>query len=260
MKKFCETHLIKLRTSDAYTPQQNGLAERFNQTILKSVRSILEDSGIDRKWWHKVVKSSTLALNQIPSHQLSKSPFELFKNRSLSLDYFYPIGNKVLYVIQPDQKLSKLAPQGKISLLIGYNDEISSWKILTQEDKILDTKHVQFLEFSSKKADGKLSIDAEEDTQESKVDPDEVALELDPGGDADSVKIEIDTISIASTDDDEEVAESLVPAPAPSQILRDRNSKFKPFKYTYLTTHPTSFKKTIKCRDGKMWRLLLTRR
>ncbi|PLW49458.1 hypothetical protein PCASD_01967 [Puccinia coronata f. sp. avenae] len=254
MKKFCEKHLIKLRTSDAYTPQQNGLAERFNRTILESVRSILEDSGIDRKWWHEVVKSSTLALNQIPSHRSSKSPFELFKNRFLSLDYFHPIGNKVSYVIQPDHKLSKLAPKGEIGVLIGYNDEIGSWKVLTQDNKILDTKHVQFLEFSSKKTNGEFSIDVDEDTQESEIDAEEVARELDIGGDDESGEVEIDNISSVSADDDEEIAESLVPKIAPSRVLRNRNPKVKPIKYTYLTTDPASFKKAIECRDGKLWK------
>ena len=158
-----------------------------------------------------------------------------------------------MYVIQPNQKLSKLSPKGKIGLLLGYNEEIGLWKILTQKDKIMDTKHVQFLKSSSKKADGELSIDVKEDTQESEVDPKEVALKLDCEGDLDSGKINSDTISISSNDDDKEFAESLVPKMVSSQVLRDRNSKVKPVKYTYLTTNPALFKKAIKCKDSKLW-------
>ncbi|PLW31332.1 hypothetical protein PCANC_19617 [Puccinia coronata f. sp. avenae] len=127
-------------------------------------------------------------------------------------------------------------------------------KVLTQENKILDTKHVQFLEFSSKKTNGELSIDVDEDTQESEVDAEEVACELNPGGDDESGEVEFDNISSVSADDNEEITESLVPKIAPSRVLRDRNSKVKPIKYTYLTTDPTSFKKAIECRDGKLWK------
>lgn len=77
---FCNKHLIRVRYSDAYTPQQNGLAERFNRTILESVRAILKDSGLNKRLWNEVVKASTLTLNQIPAHKSKKSPFELFKN------------------------------------------------------------------------------------------------------------------------------------------------------------------------------------
>jgi transposase InsO family protein len=81
LKAFCASHLIKQRISDPYTPQQNGLAERFNRTILESLRTILEDSGIDKRFWNKIAKVSSLTLNQIPTHRSKKSPFELFMSR-----------------------------------------------------------------------------------------------------------------------------------------------------------------------------------
>jgi hypothetical protein len=46
LDEYCRTHVIRQRFSDAYTPQQNGLAKRFNRTILKSLRTIIFDSGL----------------------------------------------------------------------------------------------------------------------------------------------------------------------------------------------------------------------
>ncbi|KNZ50634.1 hypothetical protein VP01_431g8 [Puccinia sorghi] len=62
LKEYCENHLIKQRTSDAYTPQQNGLAERFNRTILESMRTILEDSGVNKKYWNEIASNSSAEL------------------------------------------------------------------------------------------------------------------------------------------------------------------------------------------------------
>ncbi|KNZ53850.1 hypothetical protein VP01_3119g2 [Puccinia sorghi] len=56
MEEFCKEHLIKCRTSDPYTPQQNGLAERHNRTILESLRTILTDSKISKQYWSDIVK------------------------------------------------------------------------------------------------------------------------------------------------------------------------------------------------------------
>ena len=46
MDKYCSEHVIQQRFSDAYTPQQNGRAERFNRTILESLKTIIADSGL----------------------------------------------------------------------------------------------------------------------------------------------------------------------------------------------------------------------
>ncbi|KNZ58070.1 hypothetical protein VP01_2000g1 [Puccinia sorghi] len=97
MLDYCNKKLICTRYSNAYTPQQNGLAERFIRTIIESVREILKDSGRSLQFWSEIIKASTLTLNQISSHRSRKSPFELFKNRSLPLDYFKPIGLRVSY-------------------------------------------------------------------------------------------------------------------------------------------------------------------
>jgi transposase InsO family protein len=81
LEEFCWEHLIKQHTSNAYTPQQNGLVEWFNCTIL-------EDSGLDKRYWNEIAKVSSLTLNQIQAPRSKKSPFELFKDRTLPLKYF----------------------------------------------------------------------------------------------------------------------------------------------------------------------------
>jgi hypothetical protein len=65
MKEFCKNHLIRSRTSDPYTPQQNGLAERHNRTILESLRTILKDSGFrHRQGQHSHTQSNTVSQKQ----------------------------------------------------------------------------------------------------------------------------------------------------------------------------------------------------
>jgi transposase InsO family protein len=142
LKAFCNQHLIRSRVSDPYTPQQNGLAERHNRTILESLRTIIKDSGLSQRFWSNIIKVSTLTLNQIPAHKSKKSPFEMFKNRSIPIDFFHPIGNRLSYLVEPQKSFSKLMPKGELGTLLGYNEEIQSYKILTDNGKIIDTKSV----------------------------------------------------------------------------------------------------------------------
>ncbi|KNZ64012.1 hypothetical protein VP01_10765g1, partial [Puccinia sorghi] len=77
----------------------------------------------------------TLTLNQIPAHKSKKSPFELFKNCSLPLNYFKPIGLKVSYLYLPDNFNSKLAQIGGLGTLVGYNEELRSYRVATETGK-----------------------------------------------------------------------------------------------------------------------------
>lgn len=247
LKDYCMSHLIKQRTSDAYTPQQNGLAERFNRTIIESMRTILEDSGIERKYWNEIAKVSSLTLNQIPTHRTKKSPFELFKGRCIPLNYFYPIGNRVSFLIQPEQSFSKLKPKGKLGKLIGYTDELQSYRILSDEGRIVETKNVQFLEYSApdkKSSDWDPSIDDESGEEESSISEERLDEQ------------EAEEFCNETVPDVLPLNSALEPAKEDSNIrnLRERTTQVKPIKYSYLTADPTSFKNAMKSSEKTLWR------
>jgi transposase InsO family protein len=267
---FYNKNSIRARQSDAYTPQQNGLAERFNRTIIESMRSVFSDSGIPKNMWHEIVKSCTLTLNQIPTHKSKKSPFELFKNRNLPLSYFKPIGIRMSYLIQPEQPGMKLFEKGELGKLVGYNDELQSYRILSDNGRIIESNHVQFLKFKG----SNLSFDKNDDlliledddpvtdsspsvSQSTSVD-EEKPLSM-PTGITETVQSESTTDTSKndseSSDDDSEIEEALVlqqPA-STSRTLRDRTTKIKPVKYSHLASDPTSFKMAMKSDKRDLW-------
>ncbi|KNZ61011.1 hypothetical protein VP01_1465g2, partial [Puccinia sorghi] len=86
-------HTIRQTFSDAYTPQKNGLAKCFNQTILESLRTfLLLDSVFTRHLWSEVLSASTLTLNQIPSHQSNKSLTSCSKSNQFPSSFFILLG------------------------------------------------------------------------------------------------------------------------------------------------------------------------
>ena len=136
-----------MQQSNPYTPQQNGLAERYNRTLLESLRTILEDSQLKKNLWSEVLSACCLTLNQIPAHRSKKSPFELFKGRTIPLAFFHPIGNPVVFLIEPVKSKSKLEPRGERGILIGFDSELLSYKILSPNRGIVHSQSVQFLDF-----------------------------------------------------------------------------------------------------------------
>lgn len=262
---FCRTNHIKHRLADPYTPQQNGLAERHNQTILDSLQTIILDSGFSPTLWHKLISLSTLTLNQIPTAKFKKSPYELFKSHSLPLTYFLPIGNPVSFLLQPKSARGKLDPLGLKGCLLGYNPELHSYRILANNGRILDTKHITFLDFERKNSSASSSPSDElffhiekplpatvpESSTEHSIDLKENLL------DAPS---EMDPVIAITEPASEEDSLPVNLAPPVSKVLRDRTPNIRPTKYSHYSqtsdNHKISDAKLIKLQnieDHDVW-------
>nr|GEU60177.1 putative ribonuclease H-like domain-containing protein [Tanacetum cinerariifolium]GEX95932.1 putative ribonuclease H-like domain-containing protein [Tanacetum cinerariifolium] len=58
MNQFCEMKGIKREFSVARTPQQNGVAERKNRTLIEAVRTMLADSKLPTIFWAEAVNTA----------------------------------------------------------------------------------------------------------------------------------------------------------------------------------------------------------
>ncbi|GKA65114.1 putative ribonuclease H-like domain-containing protein [Tanacetum coccineum] len=97
MNQFCEMKCIKREFSVARTPQQNGVAERKNKTLIKAARTMLANSKLPTTFWDEVVNIACYVQNRvlvIKPH--NKTPYELFLGRKLALSFIRPFGCPVI--------------------------------------------------------------------------------------------------------------------------------------------------------------------
>ncbi|GJU97275.1 putative reverse transcriptase domain, ribonuclease H-like domain, aspartic peptidase domain protein [Tanacetum coccineum] len=93
MNQFCEMKGIKREFSVARTPQQNGVAERKNRTLIEAARTMLADSKLPTTFWAKAVNTACYVQNRvlvIKPH--NKTPYELFLGRKHALSFMRPFG------------------------------------------------------------------------------------------------------------------------------------------------------------------------
>lgn len=64
---FYEENEIQRQLTNAYTPQQNGIAERKNRTIMNMVRALLSAKGIPKSFWLEAVNWTFHVLNRYPT-------------------------------------------------------------------------------------------------------------------------------------------------------------------------------------------------
>ncbi|TYK04890.1 gag/pol protein [Cucumis melo var. makuwa] len=70
-------HGIQSQLSAPGTPQQNGVSERRNRTLLDMVRSMMSYAQLPSSFWGYAVETAVHILNNVPSKSVSETPFEL---------------------------------------------------------------------------------------------------------------------------------------------------------------------------------------
>jgi hypothetical protein len=74
MEKFCQDYNITLGHSTTYYPQENGLAESSNKSLIKIIKRLLQDN---KKAWHKKLIYTLWADRVTTKKSLSTSPFQI---------------------------------------------------------------------------------------------------------------------------------------------------------------------------------------
>ncbi|KAL6321590.1 hypothetical protein AAG906_024591 [Vitis piasezkii] len=105
---FCKTNGISRQLTAAYTPQQNGVAERKNRTIMNMVRSMLSEKQVPKNFWPEAVNWTTHVLNRSPTLAVKGvTPEEAWSGVKPNVDYFRVFGC-IGHVHVPDNKRKKL--------------------------------------------------------------------------------------------------------------------------------------------------------
>eukprot|EP00253_Pinus_taeda_P003388 PITA_03388 len=87
-----------------YTPQQNGVVERMNKTLMERARSMLSGTGLGQEFWAEVVDTACYLVNMSPSSMLEyKTPQEVWTGKKPSLSHLRVFGCDA-YVHVPKEK------------------------------------------------------------------------------------------------------------------------------------------------------------
>jgi hypothetical protein len=120
--KFLEENGIVAQYSLPYEPQQNGVAERWNHTLMKMVRSMLSNSMLPLNLWIEALKTAAHIIIHVPSKSVPKTPYELWTGRKTSINYLHIWGCPAEVKIFNPQ-LEKLDPKTISYHFIGYPDK-----------------------------------------------------------------------------------------------------------------------------------------
>lgn len=124
MKQFLQLHGIVHQTMCAYSPQQNGVAERKNRQLLEMVRATLFDAYMPPQYWGESLSAASYLINRIPSRTLDfQTPLDTL-NHSLISPSTPNLPPKIFgctaFVHLPPHARHKLQPRALRCIFVGY--------------------------------------------------------------------------------------------------------------------------------------------
>ncbi|GJW03481.1 retrovirus-related pol polyprotein from transposon TNT 1-94 [Tanacetum coccineum] len=90
---FCDKKGISQNFSSSYTPEQNGVAEMKNRTLIEAARTVLNGLVLSKHFWTEAVRISCYTQNRsiiVKRHDMT--PYEIFRERIPDISYFHVFG------------------------------------------------------------------------------------------------------------------------------------------------------------------------
>ncbi|GJY72355.1 putative ribonuclease H-like domain-containing protein [Tanacetum coccineum] len=147
MDDFCREKGIKREYSVARTPQQNGVAERKNRTLIEAARTMLADSKLPTTFWAEAVSTACYVQNRVlivKPH--NKTPYELFRGFKPAIGFMKPFGCHVT-ILNTLDKLGKFDGKSDEGFFVGYSLSSKAFRVYnTRTRKVQENLHIRFLE------------------------------------------------------------------------------------------------------------------
>ena len=140
-KHYLQEHRIEHQTSMPYSPQQNGRAKRFQQTIINKVESMRHAVGLSDGFWKHAVGTAVHIYNVTP---ISKAEFltlkEMWSSSKPDITHLCIFGCAA-YVHVLKEKRQKLDPKSREMIFIDYENLLKGWQIWDAKNQHIKISH-----------------------------------------------------------------------------------------------------------------------
>nr|GEV09345.1 retrovirus-related Pol polyprotein from transposon TNT 1-94 [Tanacetum cinerariifolium] len=135
LAKFFDEVGITQQFSAARTPQQNGVVERRNRTLVKAVRNMLTFANLPLFLWAETIAISCFTQNRSIIHKrFDKTPYELMNKRKPNIKFFRVFECRC-YLLNDYKDVGKLKVKRDIRVFVGYSKESAAFRIYNKQTR-----------------------------------------------------------------------------------------------------------------------------
>ncbi|KAJ9541906.1 hypothetical protein OSB04_028412 [Centaurea solstitialis] len=153
LKGFYNSLGITQTFSAARTPEQNGVVERRNRTLVEAARSMLAQSQLPQYLWAEAVTTACYTQNRSIIHRrFGKTPYHLLFGRIPNIDYFKVFGCPC-FVLNETENRGKFGPKSDEMIFVGYSDCSVAYRVFNKKSRVVyesvNVRFDAFVELSS---------------------------------------------------------------------------------------------------------------
>ncbi|RVW71674.1 Retrovirus-related Pol polyprotein from transposon TNT 1-94 [Vitis vinifera] len=133
--KFCVEAGIVHQLTVTYSPQQNGVSERKNRTIMEMTRCLLFEKIMPKCFWAEAVNTAVYLLNRLPTKAVkNKTSFEAWYGVKPAVEHLKVFGS-LCYTHVPDVKRDKLDYKAEMGIFLGYSSTSKGYRVFNLKTK-----------------------------------------------------------------------------------------------------------------------------
>ncbi|KAJ8717783.1 hypothetical protein PYW07_005713 [Mythimna separata] len=154
-KEYCNKELsnflaasgIRHQTSTPYTPEQNGLAERMNRTLVERAKCMLFEAKLQKSFWAEAVATAAYIINRFPSRVLAEvTPYEKWHGKKPNISHLKIFGSKAMVHV-PKQNRVKWDRKSRELVFIGYCENTKGYRFFDPvSKKVVISRDATFVE------------------------------------------------------------------------------------------------------------------
>jgi hypothetical protein len=129
VEEFLDEEGIKHEFATPYTPQQNGVVERKNRTLIEMARTMLDEYKTQYIFWAEAINTACHAINRLYLHKFhKKTSYDLIIGKKPKVSYFRVFGCKC-FILNKRPRTSKFAPKVDEGFFLGYGPNEHAYRV-----------------------------------------------------------------------------------------------------------------------------------
>jgi len=163
-ENFLISHGIKRQLTVPHTPQQNGVAERANRTLVEMARSMMVHSSADKSLWGEAIMTAMYLRNRSETSTLpDMTPYEAWFGKKPGVSHLKVFGTKA--VVLDKTRKGKFSQKGIEHILVGYSETAKAYRLFNPDTQtIKEARDVVFLEHDMMKNEDVSSVELTENS------------------------------------------------------------------------------------------------
>ncbi|GMI79054.1 hypothetical protein HRI_001574700 [Hibiscus trionum] len=256
----CQEHGIVRHFTVRHTPQQNGVAERMNRTLLEKVRCMLSNAGLGKPFWAEAVTYAGHLINRLPSSAIGgKTPLEVWSGvPATDYDSLHVFGSTAYYHV----KESKLDPRAKKAIFMGITHGVKGFRLWCLDTKkIICSRDVTFDESVMLKKVTNGAVQTSSTPQQVEYTPNQVKFQetvISP-----AIDVTDSPTPMEESEDEEVQTQEPLETPEPLAVTRPRREIRRPARFTDTVAYalpvvdddiPVTYQEAMQSLESDKWK------